>query len=153
MNEATNNTHKETVVRTAEYDDISKLSQLGSNTTYKYDKPCADILETFPNNNPNNGYEIYLDFPEFSSLCPKTGQPDFAHISIKYVPDKQCVESKSLKLYFFAYRSQGAFMETITNKILDDFVQACSPRYCEVVGNFAPRGALKIVVKATYTKE
>lgn len=138
----------------AKYDDVSKLTQLGSNTTkYTYDGPCSAILETFPNNRSDRDYKITLEFPEFTSLCPKTGQPDFAHISINYIADELCVESKSLKLYFFAFRKEGAFMETITNKILSDFVEACSPRWCEVVGDFAPRGALKIIVTASYTKE
>lgn len=133
------------------FDDVTSLTQLGSNQTdYKYDKPCAEILETFPNQFPGRDYHIRLEFPEFTSLCPKTGQPDFANIYIDYVPNELCVESKSLKLYMFAWRNEGSFMETITNRILNDFVAACNPRWCEVRGEFNPRGGLKIDVVAEH---
>lgn len=131
-------------------DDVKQLTQLGNNTVYKYENPDKSILETFPNKNPDRDYIITLEFPEFTSLCPKTGQPDFANIVIEYIPDKECIESKSLKLYFFAFRNFGAFMETITNKILTDIVEACHPRWCKVTGDFNPRGALKIIVTADY---
>ena len=134
-------------------DDVSTLTQLGSNETrYEYDEPCAAMLETFPNKYPGRDYVATYKFPEFTSLCPRTGQPDFAEIVIEYVPDKLCVESKSLKLYFFTFRQYGSFMETITNKILDDFVSACLPRWCRVTGLFNARGGLKIDVVAEHGK-
>lgn len=132
-------------------DNTTALSQLGSNTTkYKYDSPSAEILETFENKNPDADYMVELIFPEFTSLCPKTGQPDFAKFIVRYRPDKKCLESKSIKLYFFSYRNCGAFMETITNQVLKDFVSACSPRFMEVIGQFNARGGLVINVVATY---
>jgi len=132
-------------------DDVSGLTQLGSNETqYKYEDPCPQMLETFPN--PRMGKEIVVDFtfPEFTSLCPKTGQPDFATINVKYVPKKKCLESKSVKLYFFAWRRQGCFMESIVAQILDDFVEACDPLWMRVEGDFNPRGGLKLVPAMEY---
>jgi len=131
-------------------DDVTQLTTLGSSTTYAYDHPSAKILEVFPNKFPGRRYQVNLEFPEFTSLCPKTGQPDFAHITISYIPRDLCVESKSLKLYLFAFRNEGSFMETITNTILNDIVSACSPVWCRVVGNFAPRGGIRIRVVATH---
>lgn len=131
-------------------DDTSGLTKLGSNTTeYKYDSPSFDILETFPNKH-GQGYTVKLEFEEFTSLCPKTGQPDFGKIEITYIPDEVCVESKSLKLYFFSWRNQGAFMESIVNTIRDDFVKACDPQYVQVRGDFASRGGVRIIVEAEY---
>jgi len=128
-------------------DDVSTLSMLGSNETkYSYSEPSKEMLETFPNKYPGHDYVATYTFPEFTSLCPKTGQPDFAEITIEYVPDKLCVESKSLKLYFFSFRQYGSFMETITNKVFCDFVAACHPRWCRVTGAFNARGGLKIDV-------
>lgn len=127
------------------------LKQLGAEKTeYKIDEPSIDILETFENCYPHRDYQINFIFPEFTSLCPKTGQPDFAKIKVTYVPDKKCVESKSLKLYFFAYRQYGSFMETITNKILEDLVAVCSPRMMTVVGEFNARGGTVINVVVQY---
>ena len=139
----------------ADMDDVKELTNLGSNeTNYKYDKPCVEMLETFPNKfapgSGDQGYLIDMNFPEFTSLCPKTGQPDFARIRLQYIPNENCLESKSLKLYFFAFRSFGAFMESITNKMLRDFVEASKPRWMQVSADFAPRGALAITVHATY---
>jgi len=135
-------------------DDVSSLSKLGSNeTNYEYDKPCVEMLETFPNTRMGRGYTIELVFPEFTSLCPKTGQPDFARIEVTYVPRERCLESKSVKLYFFAYRNDGSFMETITNRILDDFVRACDPQEMVVKGIFNARGGLFINVKAGYKSD
>jgi len=138
----------------SEKDDVSKLTQLGSNkgTNYKYENPSVEILETFSNRNPHRDYVVEFVFPEFTSLCPKTGQPDFAEIVIHYIPDEKCVESKSLKLYFFAYRNFGSFMETITNKILEDLVAVCGPRWMKVQGNFNARGGVIINVTAEYKK-
>jgi len=98
------------------------------------------ILDTFPNPKPGRDYEIKFVFPEFTSMCPVTGQPDFATITIAYVPDKRCVEMKSLKLYFLAYRNKGIFYESVVNTILDDLVARLSPRKMMVIGEFAVRG-------------
>lgn len=110
------------------------------------------ILDTFPNPNPGRDYEIQFIFPEFTSLCPVTGQPDFATITITYVPDRLCVEMKSLKLYFFAYRDKGIFYEAVTNTILDDLVAALKPRRMTVVGDFAVRGGTKGIITVAYDR-
>jgi 7-cyano-7-deazaguanine reductase len=109
-------------------------------------------LETFPNLFPGRKYEVQISCPEFTAVCPRTGQPDFATIRITYVPDKKIVELKSLKLYMFSYRSEGVFHEHVTNQILDDFVSACRPHRCEVVGDFNVRGGIKTVVRAEFVK-
>jgi|SRR5271170_5453030 len=108
------------------------------------------ILDTFANPNPNRDYEIVFTFPEFTSMCPVTHQPDFATIRITYIPDKKCVEMKSLKLYFLAYRNKGIFFEAVVNTILDDLVQVLSPRTMTVVGEFSPRGGTAATVTANY---
>lgn len=127
------------------------LKQLGVvKTDYEYSSPSIEILETFINRYPGRDYIVQFQFPEFTSLCPKTGQPDFACIGIDYVPNELCIESKSLKLYFFAFRSYGSFMETITNKILEDLVVVCSPKWMEVRGMFNARGGIVINVSARY---
>lgn len=132
-------------------DNTTSLKSLGSaKTEYKYKDPSYKILETFENKFQNRDYHINFDFREFTSLCPKTGQPDFAEIFIEYIADKKCIETKSLKLYFFAYRNCGTFMETITNNILDDLVRACSPRRLKVVADFKARGGIRNVVTAEY---
>jgi len=113
----------------------------------------SEILETFENQYPDREYEIDISCPEFTCVCPKTGQPDFATINLKYVPDKLCIELKSLKLYMFSYRNEGAFHEHITNKILDDIVQACSPVRAQVTGDFNVRGGIKTVVTANYFRD
>lgn len=110
-------------------------------------------LDAFKNPYPEREYEIRFDCPEFTCLCPKTGQPDFATIRIVYVPDKLCVELKSLKLYLWSYRNEGAFHEAVTNKILDDLVQAVSPRKMEIEGDFFVRGGIHTVVKAVHNKK
>ena len=114
-------------------------------------KPSKE-LETFSNSNPERDYIINFECPEFTCLCPKTGQPDFAVIRIEYVPDKLCVELKSLKLYLWSYRNEGAFHEAVTNKILDDLVKATKPRRMKVVGDFFVRGGIHTVVTAEYSK-
>jgi 7-cyano-7-deazaguanine reductase len=114
-------------------------------------KPSKE-LETFPNPRPERDYEIAFECPEFTCLCPKTGQPDFATIRIRYVPDRLCVELKSLKLYLWSYRDEGAFHETVTNRILDDLVAAVSPRSAIVVGDFLVRGGIHTTVTAEYRK-
>ena len=107
-------------------------------------------LETFPNPNPERDYQIQFECPEFTCLCPRTGQPDFATIRIDYVADELCVELKSLKLYLWSYRNEGAFHEAVTNKILDDLVGAVKPRRAKVVGDFLVRGGIHTVVTAEY---
>jgi len=109
-------------------------------------------LETFPNPNPDRDYVINFECPEFTCLCPRTGQPDFATIRIEYVPDKLCVELKSLKLYLWSYRNEGAFHEAVTNKILDDLVKATKPRQMKVAGDFFVRGGIHTVITANYKK-
>lgn len=109
------------------------------------------VVETFPNPQPARDYEIETRFPEFTSLCPKTGLPDFGEIRVAYVPDALCIELKSLKYYFLSFRDKGIFYESVTNQILDDLVAACRPRRMTVVGDFSVRGGLKTVVTATYT--
>lgn len=107
-------------------------------------------LDTFPNPQPDRDYEIRFDCPEFTCLCPKTGQPDFATIKIRYVPDKLCVELKSFKLYLWSYRNEGAFHEAVTNRILDDLVIAIQPRFMEVMGDFFVRGGIHTTVTAAH---
>lgn len=110
-------------------------------------------LETFENKYPNRDYTITIVNKEFTSVCPKTGLPDFGTITIQYVPDKTCLELKALKYYFLAFRNEGIFYESVINKILDDLVAACSPRSMTVKGEFTVRGGIYSVVEATYTKE
>ncbi len=130
-------------------DDTSNLTKLGSGSTkLHYDRPDVSILEAFENKARHRDYLIELIYPEFTSLCPVTEQPDFATITVRYVPDARCVESKSFKLYLMAYRNHGAFMETITNTILDDLAAACAPRWMEVKGTFNARGGTLITVTA-----
>ncbi len=109
-------------------------------------------LETFPNPQPDRDYEIEIRCPEFTSVCPRTGLPDFGEIRITYVPDRQCIELKSLKYYLLGYRNRGIFYEQVTNQILDDLVAACQPRRMTVVGDFNVRGGIKTQVRATYER-
>ena len=112
--------------------------------------PLQASLEAFPNPNPRRDYWIRVDCPEFTSLCPVTGQPDFAEILIEYVPDKLCLETKSLKLYLSSYRNVHSFNEQVINHILDDLVKACQPRKMKVEGRFAARGGLALTVVAEH---
>ncbi|MFA5028019.1 MAG: preQ(1) synthase [Candidatus Methylomirabilota bacterium] len=107
-------------------------------------------LATFPNPQPARDYEISFECPEFTCVCPMTGQPDFATIRIRYVPDRLCVELKSLKLYLWAFRSEGHFHEAVTNRILDELVTTLHPRRMTVVGDFAVRGGIHTVVTASH---
>jgi len=107
-------------------------------------------LEVFANPRPGRDYEISFECPEFTCLCPRTGQPDFATIRITYAPAEHCVELKSLKLYLWSYRNAGAFHEEVTNRILDDLVAACHPVRMRVVGDFLVRGGIHTVVTATF---
>ncbi|MFT5125600.1 MAG: 7-cyano-7-deazaguanine reductase [Kiritimatiellia bacterium] len=135
----------------SEHDPHENLSLLKQGETVYPQHPGEAQLEVFQNSHPDRDYTIVLDCPEFTSICPITGQPDFGHITIRYVADQQCVESKSLKLYLFAYRNHGAFHEEVVNLILDDLVKACAPRKARVVGNFRPRGGIAIRVVARYS--
>ena len=108
------------------------------------------MLETFPNPKPERGYEIRFDCPEFTCVCPMTGQPDFAAIRIRYVPDQLCVELKSLKLYLWSFRDEGHFHEAVTNRICDDLVAVLAPRELEVEGDFNVRGGIRTVVVARH---
>src|SRR5438128_9283585 len=114
-------------------------------------RPSKDF-ETFPNPNPERDYEISFEAPEFTCVCPMTGQPDFATIRIRYVPDQWLVELKSLKLYLWSYRNEGAFHEDVTNRILNDLVVALAPRRMEVVGDWSVRGGIKTVVTVRYDR-
>ncbi len=107
-------------------------------------------LETFPNPQPDRDYWIHMEIPEFTSLCPLTGQPDFATLLLDYIPDKKNVELKSLKLYMWSYRQEGAFHETVTNKILDDLVQALDPRYMRLKAKWWVRGGIYTTVVAEH---
>ena len=109
-------------------------------------------LETFPNPRPERDFEIAIDCPEFTSMCPKTGLPDFGTIRIRYVPDERCIELKALKYYLLDYRSKGIFYESVTNQILDDLVTACQPRRMTVIGDFTARGGITTKVTAEYIK-
>ena len=110
----------------------------------------SKTLETFANPNPGRDYEINFECPEFTCLCPRTGQPDFATIRIRYVPDRSCVELKSLKLYLWSFRDEGHFHEAVTNRILDDLVRVTRPRRMTVMGDFYVRGGIHTVVTAAY---
>jgi 7-cyano-7-deazaguanine reductase len=109
-------------------------------------------IETFPNPKPDRDYEIAIDCPEFTSVCPKTGLPDFGTIRITYVPGDRCLELKALKYYLLEFRNRGIFYEQVTNQILDDLVASCAPRRMTVVGDFTPRGGIKTVVTARYER-
>ena len=128
-------------------DDASKLKQLGSNSTqYTYAKPWYGILEVFTNQFPKNEYQIDFSFAEFTSLCPKTGQPDFAHLVIDYIPQKWLIESKSLKLYLFSFRNHGDFHESCTVGIAKRLIQELDPIWLRIGGYWYPRGGIPIDV-------
>lgn len=110
-------------------------------------------LETFPNPEPRRDYRIHMEIPEFTCLCPRTGQPDFAHLTLDYVPDRLCVELKSLKLYIWSYRDQGAFHEAVTNRILDDLAKATRPRFMRLTARFFVRGGIFTTVVAEHRRK
>ncbi len=110
----------------------------------------SSILETFDNPYPERDYEIEIDCPEFTSVCPKTGQPDFGAINVTYVADRSCIELKSLKLYLQGYRNEGIFYEAVTNKILDDLVKACAPRQMTLTSQWTPRGGITTTITCQY---
>ena len=126
---------------------LNGLTLLGQNVR----KPVRK-LETFPNRHPGRPYVVTLVCPEFTCLCAATGQPDFATLTIRYVPDQRIVESKSLKLYLWSFRDEGHFHEHVTNLILDDLVKALDPMKCEVTGAFSVRGGISITVEAKYER-
>lgn len=127
------------------------LQQLGKPTAYHSDY-TPQVLETFTNKHPENDYWVRFHCPEFTSLCPITGQPDFATILIDYIPDIRMVESKSLKLYLFSFRNHGAFHEDCVNIIMKDLIQLMEPKYIEVKGLFTPRGGISIYPYCNYGK-
>jgi 7-cyano-7-deazaguanine reductase len=110
-------------------------------------------LETFPNPHPERDYRIHMEIPEFTCLCPKTGQPDFATLYLDYVPDRSCVELKSLKLYIWSYRNEGAFHEAVTNAILNDLVRATAPRYMRLTAKFFVRGGIFTTVVVEHRQD
>jgi len=129
--------------------EASGLTLLGKSGTAYPDRVDPAILETFPNAHPGREYTVTFETAEFTSLCPITGQPDFGAITVRYLPGKSCIESKSLKIYLFSYRNEPAFMETLTNRILDDLWAACEPVEMTVIGEFAARGGVSITVEAS----
>ena len=125
------------------------LKLLGHDASYSTDYDPS-VLETFENMHPDNDYWVQFNCPEFTSLCPVTGQPDFAEIKIMYLPDKRMVESKSLKLYLFSFRNHGDFHEDCVNIIMKDLIKVMNPKYIEVIGLFVPRGGISIYPYANY---
>jgi len=134
------------MTRMTQESDLDGLTLLGQGA-----KPTKK-LETFPNHHPERDYVITLRTEEFTCVCPATGQPDFAKLTIQYIPDEKIVESKSLKLYLQSFRNEGAFHEHVTNVILDDLVTVLEPRWCKVTADFAVRGGVAITVEAESRK-
>ncbi|MDR1490491.1 MAG: preQ(1) synthase [Desulfovibrio sp.] len=126
------------------------LTKLGTRAPFRFDNPDASMLETFPNRHEGRDYVVVFDYPEFTSLCPVTGQPDFGTIRISYVPAASCVESKSFKLYMGAFRNCGAFMEELVNRVADDLAAVLKPRRMTVEGRFNVRGGTYISVRVEY---
>jgi len=133
-------------------DDTSSLTLLGKTRSDYPSRVDPGILETFPNRFSNRDYQVVMLTEEFTSLCPVTGQPDYGTVEVRYVPDQECIESKSLKYYLFSYRQEPTFMETVVNRILDDLVARCSPRQMTIVGRFRARGGISIDVSAEYIR-
>ena len=133
--------------------ELTGVTLLGCNATKYPDKYAPEVLETFKNKHPENEYLVTFTCPEFTSLCPKTGQPDFAKIVINYIPREDMVESKSLKPYLFSFRNHGDFHEDCVNIIMKDLVKLMNPRYLEVRGIFTPRGGIAILPFANYGDE
>ena len=128
----------------------SALTLLGRSEHRLPTSPDDAALETFPNRTPGRKYTIHLSAPDFPSLCPVTGQPDSAHVEIIYIPNKLCIETKSLKFYLASYRNHAAFNEAIVNRILDDVLKACRPKEVIVRGKFAPRGGIQLTCEARF---
>ena len=133
--------------------ELEGVSLLGNQGTKYTDDYAPEVLETFVNKHPDNDYMVTFDAYEFTSKCPKTGQPDFAKIYISYIPAERMVESKSLKLYLFSFRNHGDFHEDCINIIMKDLVKLMDPKYIEVIGIFSPRGGISIFPFANYAKE
>ena len=132
---------------------VEEFRLLGRSDVKLPASPAEARLETFPNPAPQRNYRIHFETDDFTSVCPITGQPDFARIDIDYVPDGLCIESKSLKFYLASYRNERAFNEAVTNHILDDFVKACSPREVTVTAQFSARGGIALTVSAEYSEK
>jgi len=130
----------------------TQKSDLNGLTLLRRDAKPTKKLETFPNRHPERNYVVTLKTEEFTCVCPATGQPDYAKLTIQYIPDKRIVESKSLKLYLWSYRDEGVFHEHVTNVILDDLVSVLKPRWCKVTADFSVRGGISITVEAEYRK-
>lgn len=132
---------------------VDHLKNLGHVVPYdRYNNPSPKLLEVFDNPCKDRKYATQFVFEEFTSLCPKTGQPDFGVLDIQYFPDQYCLETKALKIYLGAYRQYGAFMEAVTNKILDDLVEVCDPHFMRIEARFNRRGGTDISVIVNYTK-
>ncbi len=129
---------------------VGDLTLLGHSETRLPRSPEEARLEVFANRNAGRNFWIELDYPEFSSLCPVTGQPDSAHLTIRYIPDQTCLETKSLKFYLASFRNLPAFNEDIVNRILDELSAACSPRRMVVKGRFSPRGGIRLTATAAF---
>lgn len=136
-----------------DHDDyLRELSLLKGGETHYPTKPDEARLETFGNRFADRDYWVTFDCPEFTCLCPVTGQPDFGHLVIKYLPDQRCIESKALKLYLFSFRNHATFHEESVNRVRDDLIRACAPRRLIVTGDFRPRGGISISVRASYQR-
>ncbi len=134
----------------AEY--LQDLSLLKKTDTVYPTSPDEAKLEVFANRFADRDFWITFECPEFTSVCPVTAQPDFGTITIRYIPDQKCIESKSLKLYMFSYRNHNTFYEEAVNRILDDVVAACDPRECVVLGEFTPRGGIEMTIEVSHSK-
>lgn len=132
--------------------DLNGITKLGNNQTEYASQYDPGLLECFENKHPDNDYWVTFNCPEFTSLCPKTGQPDFANIIIQYVPSEKMVESKSLKLFLFSFRNHGDFHEDCVNIIMNDLINLMGPKYIEVYGRFLPRGGISIDPWCNYGK-
>jgi 7-cyano-7-deazaguanine reductase len=132
---------------------LAKLTLLSKNENNYFTSPDDAPLEVFENLYPNRDYKITFDCPEFTALCPVTSQPDFGHIKITYIADKTCVESKSLKMYLYAFRNHNSFHEEVVNRILEDIVAVCNPREITVYGDFRPRGGIALQIEASHKKD
>lgn len=131
-------------------EELAGVTLLGNKQTTYHDNYAPEVLERFHNKHPENEYIVRFECPEFTSLCPKTGQPDFACIYINYIPNQYLVESKSLKLYLFSFRNHGDFHEDCVNIILNDLIKLLQPKYIEVYGKFTPRGGISLTPFASY---
>lgn len=133
--------------------DTTGLTLLGGGSLPQIDTPSTALLETFVSPAPKRRYEVCFSSNEFTSMCPITGQPDYATITIRYVPKDRCVESKALKLYLHSFRNQGVFAESIVNRMLDDLVEVLAPRSMTVIGDFTPRGGIGLRVEVSYPEK